>query len=57
MKELEEVVLSQEVQGRIEEEGEEAGIWGQDSREWKEVLGSFGEISSDLFLSLMERCC
>ena len=57
MKEEEEVVLSQEVQERVEEEGEEAGTLGQDSREWKEVLGSFGGISSDLFLSLFVRCC
>lgn len=35
----EEVVLSREVQGRVEEE-EEAGISGQDSWQWKEVPGS-----------------
>ena len=51
------VVLSQEVQGRVEEEGEEVGILGQDSREWKEVLGSFEGTASDLLLSLTVRCC
>lgn len=51
------VVLSQEVQVRVEEVGEEAGIWGQDSQELKEVLGSYEGTASVLLLSLMVRCC